>query len=197
LPPILLRAETVEWLQQLPGEAANDDLERCYGFAHALNADRQLTRETIDDEGFRWRLEILDPTGTRVLETALSRQVVRAEHLRSDRRKLGPVAYNHLFEVKTAYRRNKLATRVYEAEGELYRRWGLREIHMTAMHDGLWVWTRREFGFRPANAGALAAEYPGWARARGQPLQPPQDIVDYPEEFLRSRNQLDLYKVLA
>jgi hypothetical protein len=110
--------------------------------------------------------------------------------------KRGPVAYNHRFELRPIARRQGIATRVYEAEGELYRRWGQREIHMTAMHDGLEVWVKK-FGFLPANAGALAAEYPGWARARGQPLEPPLDVREYPADFLRSRNQLDLYKVLT
>ena len=195
-PPILLRAVTVEWLQELPGTVANDDLEKCYGFEHALNADRKLLRETINDRSFMWHLEILDATGARVLEYPLAREVVREEQLRSAR-SVGPVVYNRLIEVLVANPRQGLASRMYEAEGELYRRWGLREIHMTAVHDGLWVWTRKEFGFQPANAGALAAEHPGWARLRGQPIQPPEDVVDYPEEFLRSRNQLDLYKVIA
>jgi GNAT superfamily N-acetyltransferase len=104
--------------------------------------------------------------------------------------------YNHLFRLKEKARRQGIGALLYDAEGELYRRWGLSEIHMTAMDDGLEVWVKK-FRFLPVNAGALAAEYPGWARPRAQPIEPPEDPADYPSAFLRSRNQLDLYKVLV
>lgn len=200
LPPILLRAATVEWLAKLPGEAAADDFDRCYAFEHRLNAERRLTKEHVFTSGhrehFMWWLEILDHAGERILEGPLSREVLRSEVLHGRPGAEGPTVYNHLFKLKEYARRQGLGTLLYNAEGELYRRWGLSEIHMTAMDDGLEVWVKK-LGFLPVNAGALAAEYPGWARARAHPLEPPLNAVDYPSEFLRSRNQLDLYKVLA
>jgi hypothetical protein len=74
---------------------------------------------------------------------------------------------------------------------------GLREIHIDARDDGLEVWVKY-FGFLPRLPDLLAAQYVRWARGRkGCDPEPPRQAMDYPVEFLKSRDTLELYKVIS
>lgn len=67
---------------------------------------------------------------------------------------------------------------------------------MSARDDGLVVWIK-DFGFLPRSLPLLAEEYIRWTRQRrGVAQEPPTRAADYPPEFLRSRDSLDLFKVL-
>lgn len=197
--PVILSASSVQWLQQLPGVATAADLDLAYSFAHPLNQARELARESLagsgTDEHLLWWLKIYAASQEEVLEAPLARKVYRSMQLRSARGN-GPVVYNALFQIKRSFRRQGLAKSVYVAEGVLYKKWGVREIHMNAREDGLVVWIK-EFGFLPQSLPFLATEYIQWARQRRDVArEPPTRAADYPSEFLRSRDSLELFKVI-
>lgn len=195
---MILSVATVRWLQRLPGTVAAHDLDVAYSFAHPLNQSRELAKEVLttdaDDEHLLWWMKIYTVDRKEVLEAPLARKVYDRAPLRSVREN-GPVVYNALFQVKQSFKRQGLAKSVYEAEGALYKKWGLREIHINAREDGLVVWMK-SFGFLPRLPKILATDYAGWARQRGLPPKPPDHATDYPAEFLRSRDSLELFKVI-
>lgn len=197
--PVVLSVANVQWLQQLPGVVATSDLDVTYSFAHPLNQSRELVRESLaagtDDEHLLWWMKIYAADRTEVLEAPLARKVYRNLPLRAAREN-GPVVYNALFQVKHGFKRQGFARSVYAAEGALYKKWGVKEIHMNARDDGLVVWMKG-FGFLPRSLPLLAAEYVRWARQRPNVAQePPALAADYPPEFLRSRDSLELFKVI-
>lgn len=197
--PIVLSAASVAWLQQLPGVVTANDLDETYRFEHHLNQSRELVKESLavgrDDENLLWWMKICAASGEEVLDAPLARKVFKDFPLRAGRER-GPVVYNALFQVKPAFKRQGLANRLYKAEGILYKKWGVREIHIDAREDGLVVWIKC-FGFLPRSPSVLPADYPGWARQRkGVAPDPPAHPSDYPEEFLRSRSSLELFKVI-
>jgi hypothetical protein len=196
---MVLSSTNVQWLRQLPGASvAENDLVDTYGFPHPLNHTRVLLRQLVmgagDDEHLLWWLDIHDENRERVLEAPLARKIHRSFPLRSIRAN-GPVAYNALFKIKASFRDRDLAKHLYAAEGVLYKKWGVKEIHIVAHDDGLVVWIKK-FGFLPRRPGALATVYANWAHRSGVPPVPPARPADYPESFLRSLNSLELYKVV-
>jgi len=197
---MILSSANVEWLRQLSGaEVAANDLDDTYGFHHPLNHSRNLSKQMVvtsgDGEHLLWWIEFYDVNRERVLDAPLARKVHRSYPLHSVRAN-GPVVYNALFRIKASFKGRGLAKSLYTAEGALYRKWGLKEIHINALDDGLVVWVKK-FGFLPRLPGVLATEYADWARRKGIDPSPPVQPADYPEEFLRSRNSLELYKVVS
>jgi hypothetical protein len=197
--PIVLSVANVQWLQQLHGVVAANDLDVAYSFVHPLNQSRELTRESLaagaDDEHLLWWMKIYAANREEALDAPLARKVYRSMPLVSVREN-GPVVYNALFQVKQSFKRQGLATKVYAAEGVLYKKWGVREIHMNAREDGLVVWVKG-FGFLPQSPPSLATQYVRWARQRHDVArEPPAHVADYPSEFLRSRDSLELFKVI-
>jgi hypothetical protein len=130
-----------------------------------------------------------------VFDAPLARKIYRSMPPRSVREN-DPVVYNALFQLKHNFRRQGLAKSVYAAEGVLYKKWGVREIHMNARDDELVVWVK-DFGFLPRSLPFLATEHVQWARQRRDLApEPPTRAADYPSEFLRSRDSLELFKVI-
>jgi hypothetical protein len=195
---VSLSATNVQWLKQLPGTVAEDDLDVAYGFAHPLNGSRRLSKETLSgsgkDEHLLWWITIYDTKEEPVLEAPLARKIYARTPLRSVREN-GPIVYNALFKIKEGFQRQGLAKHLYAAEGVLYRKWGLKEIHINARDDGLIVWVKN-FGFLPQLPDVLATEYGDWAGRRGLDPTPPVRAADYPAEFLRARDTLELFKVV-
>jgi len=195
---VVLSATNLRWLEQLPGSVAADDLDVTYSFPHELNHSRELAKQILqgsgDDENLLWHIQIYNADGEKVLKAPLSRKIYASTPLRAVREN-GPVVYNALFLVNERFKRQGLAKRVYTAEGRLYKKWRLREVHLNAREDGLVVWVK-SFGFLPRLPAVLATEYEDWAQRRRMDPTPPSRPADYPEEFLRSRDTLDLYKVI-
>lgn len=196
---MVLSAANVQWLKQLPGPVTEDDLEVTYGFAHPLNRSRELARETLarsgSDEHLLWWVKIYNADEEQVLDAPLARKVHMNKRLSSVREN-GPVVYNALFRIKESFKRQGLATSLYAAEGMLFKKWGVKELHIDARDDGLVVWVK-SFGFLPRLPGVLATEYGNWARRRGLDPTPPERAADYPAEFLRARDTLELFKVIG
>jgi hypothetical protein len=62
------------------------------------------------------------------------------------------------------------------------------------MGPGIWV---TKFGFKPRDPEPLAEQYECWTARRGERQDAPDDPAMYPMDFLNSRTQLLLYKVLG
>ena len=196
---MVLSSTNVQWLRQIPGASvAAHDLSDTYGISHPLNDSRELSKQIVersgDEEWLLWGLKIYDANREQVLEAPLVRKVYRSRPLRSVRSN-GPVAYNALFKIKARFKGQGLAKHLYAAEGELYKKWGVKEIHIVAHEDGLVVWIKK-FGFLPRRPGALATMYASWAQRRNIAQSPPISPADYPESFLQSLDSLELYKVI-
>lgn len=195
---MVLSATNIQWLKKLPGMVAEDDLEVAYRFVHPLNRSRELVKETLagagDDEHLLWWIKIYNADQEQVLDAPLARKIHTSKPLRSVREN-GPVVYNALFKIRDSFKHQGLAKSLYAAEGLLYKKWGVREIHMNARDDGLVVWVKN-FGFLPRLPRVLATEYAEWARRRGISPSPPERAADYPAEFLRARDTLELFKVI-
>lgn len=60
---------------------------------------------------------------------------------------------------------------------------------------GRFVWMRKPFCFRPANPALLAASFRRWSQQRFGEVRPaPESPCDYPVEFLKIFQELDLFK---
>jgi GNAT superfamily N-acetyltransferase len=193
-----LADDDVAWLATELGRVVEaHDLERTYDFDHEMNRRRELAEARRDPakREFVWKLWFFDGAGTSVLESPLARKVLGAAPLFSGVPRVGSIAYNALIFVRPEFRRRGFATAVYLQEHDLYLRWGIHEIQMRAQRDGPVVW--RKFGFVPADPEVLAAEYPGWARQRKLTTEVPPTFAEYPDDFLISRQEIVMYKVLS
>ena len=186
------------WLRSsVSGVVDELDLDRTYRFQHDLNASRCLERQHASERDFLWRLLFFDGHGSGILNEPVARKLCAALPYWG-RRGVGPVAFNARFSLKECYWGQQFATAVYASERDLLLRWGIKEIQMVATDNGPAVWTRRRFGFRPKDSGALAEKYVSWAnRQRGDvQLEPPTDPAEYPLDFLRTVSELFLYRTL-
>ena len=194
---LLLTDTSMQWLACLPGAVDQHDLTRTYAFVHPLNHRRSLARQVVSgDEGdLMWWIEFFNIDGRAVTDPALSRRVFRAKAFFGSAGD-GPVAYNAYFRIADEFKRAGFASAVYDSEDALYRRWEIREVHISAHDEGLVVWIKK-FGFLPAEPGVLAEDFATWSRLRREPNRVPAQPADYPDAFLRERGILDVYKVLS
>jgi len=134
-----------------------------------------------------------------ILETDLQRWLCDNKRLlgRSGRSK---VAYRVRFYVRRNFQGKGFARYILAREEELFRRWGAREIQVTAMDDGRWVWTREKFGYSipVADFDLLQQRYVEWQRERGAvDINRARVLSDFPKDFLLSAtSSVPLYKDL-
>lgn len=186
----------VAWLMAEGVDAREDDLAQTYGFEHRLNERRALTRCRLEPpeppERLSWHVEFYAAEEA-VLEGPLARRL--QPRGRDHQGTVARIVTNATFYLLPKHQRKGFAHAVYQAEATLYRRWGVREIHLQAQRDGLSVWIKK-FGFLPVDPGPVFAGYSAWARRKRLAPQPPDHIHDLPDEYLQTRQQLDLYKVI-
>jgi GNAT superfamily N-acetyltransferase len=110
------------------------------------------------------------------------------------------VACRVKFYVRRNFQAKGFALYILGKEEELFRRWGAREIQVTAMEDGRWVWTRPKFGYSiPIVDFQLHQQrYIEWQRETGvATVVRAAALADFPREFLLSAtSSLLLYKEL-
>ena len=194
---MILSAQAVTWLHatlEAPSPASND-LEKTYDFSHALNARRECKELTQQpQQSLVWAIRFFDQNDEPILYGELKREVFAEFPLTSEPGSRAAIAQNKLFWLADSFKKQGFARAIYEREMALYRSWGIREIHLTAVDDGLVVWIKR-FGFLPVKPDLLEEDYEGWARTwqRDPTPVPPCNL---PDDFLKSRDKLDLYKVL-
>src|SRR5262245_41975033 len=148
---MVLRPDVLERLRGMPGAVADDDFQRTYAFTHPMNAAQRLrsNHPLPGPDGVQWQIELFDATGTPLCDGWLARNAYCSHPLVASRGR-GAVARNARFVLSPTFRRRGVATALYASEETLYRRWGIREIHITAQQDGPVVWVRG-FGFRLAD----------------------------------------------
>lgn len=167
---------SVEWLRgALTGPVDALDLDATYSFDHELNGSRSLARQMHSERDLVWQLLVYEPGGDCLFcpeGGPLARKIVAAAPLYGGSRpSTGPVAFNAAFFLKREFRRRGFGTAVYAHEGDLYRRWGIREVQINATQDGPVVWLKR--GFLPKEPGSLKTLYPSWAARNGYDPTPP------------------------
>ena len=192
---LVLSEAALAWLADRGLVAVPLDLQETYSFSHEAVTARFLTRLEVKSHSLLWAV-MLHCDGESILDRNLARRLVQDWQLAS-RPEKGLIAYNAEFYLKEEFRRRRVASTVYPREFDLYRRWGVPEIHMMAQEQGRLVWLR-QFGFRPPSdvAVMLQTEYAGWAEKRGLSTTAPIDPIDYPDEFLLARHELKLFKVV-
>lgn len=195
---VRLEPHICEWLREnLQVVVSDDDLATTYDFAHAFNAHRELAKQqtsSVGDENLLWQIEFFDANGAKPLEAPLARRIFAAVKLYSVRAK-GVVALNAHLALRAGNEKQGFGRVIYAREDELYRRWGVREIHLKALGDGPIVWIKK-FNFVPQRPQFLAEEYRAWAPRNGYSATPPTDPINYPDAFLSHHEGLMLYKVL-
>lgn len=188
----------LSWLHaKLDGRGQEDDLERTYAFSHELNADQILKKCTNlpTYEDLLWWVGFLCRDKAEVLDAPLARRLFPNQRLWSMPGAAGPVALNGHICVRSEFKRRGFARAIYQAERELYLRWGVREVQIRALGDGPSVWVRH-FGFLPKEPELLENRYSEWAARNGRSREPPPTAADYPEAFLSTHQGLMLYKVV-
>lgn len=194
-----ISATSLQWLAAHAIVGHEADLETTYAFKHEYNARREITEQVTPNQSLRWRVDICATDGARVVESPIVRQIFPSSALWSPGRSTGVVVYNHAFILVEAFRHAGVGRALYDAEDRLYRRWTVREVHLQAQQDGLVVWPKLGFTTTPDRLALLRQEYTSWAR-RAKSAPPavwPDALDEFPAEFLRSRGQLDMFKVLA
>jgi hypothetical protein len=195
-PTLQLTAECVAVLKKHGAAAYRLDLAEAYSFEHPLNSSRELQTLWAGRTRVFWGIDFFDPSGNKVLEVPLGRNVGPAPLFETPGRD-GLVAVNDIFRIRPTYQRQLLSKAVYARENELYRVWNVSEIQVFAMWDGPVVWVQKE-DFLPRDPDLVADQYAEWAKEQNLNAHPPEHPRDYPESFLRtfSEKGLALYKVL-
>jgi hypothetical protein len=196
---VRLSGPTVEWLRRCcNADAADDDLERTYEFPHALNGKRTLKKEQVcptTQSFLLWWIEFFTSERQSVLEYPLSRKYYPDHPLASRAGARANIAFNAVLRVADQFKGNGFARAVYGVEEQLYRKWKVAEVQLNAIDDGCVVWIKK-FGFEPKDPEVLKEDFPGWARMNKLDPTVPERAADYPDSFLRSRQQLHVYKVI-
>jgi hypothetical protein len=141
-------------------------------------------------------VELFDEAGAELLEGWLSRRAYPSLPLAGSPHS-GPVVRNERLVVRATFRRQGLATGVYLSEDTMYRKWGVREVHLTATEDGPIVWLRQGFRFR--DEAAVLRSYAAWANRQRPPKPAVSNPAELPEAFLRhlGYGTVELVKVLT
>jgi GNAT superfamily N-acetyltransferase len=197
-----IRKDVLDWLLETGFQAAVDDLSITYSFAHPLNHQREVVRQSLSlpprDPSALWGIQFFAEDGQQLLDRGdLCRKVFSSLVLAAGGGR-GRVAYHATFYLKPQFQNRGFGGAVHQSELALYRKWGIREIQLTAFDEGRVVWPRK-FGFRPIPIleSILHAEYPAWAARNRKDPSRRDNILEYPDEFFLSRQQLDMYKVVA
>lgn len=197
VPGLVLDGSILAWLHGLCPSAQPDDLDVTYNLSHPLNHSRTGAVSVQRASRLFWKVEFFEAGGRPVLDGWLARNLLPSFPLVS-MPGTGVVVRNERLHVLLTYRGQGFASAVYDSEDRLYRRWGVREIHLTAEKDGPVVWVKKR-GFVPQDIELVRADWRRWCRRTGHPLEFPDDVSQLPEEFLLScysAGHLELYKVL-
>lgn len=184
------------WLMAEGVDAREDDLAQTYGFKHRLNESRALTRCRLEPpeppERLSWHVEFYAAEEA-VLEVPLARLFEpRGEDCTGA---VARIVLNATFYLLPIHQRSGFARALYEAEEALYRRWGVREVHIEALRSGPLVWIKK-FGYQPRDPEPLLIGYPSWARSRaGMPTYITR-VEDLPDAYLAQLDHVSLYKVI-
>jgi hypothetical protein len=186
-----LTAEGLEWVRaHLDVAATAEDLDRPYVFNHELNATRQIDDWQIEETSMAWGGNFWNAEGQETLTARLSREVLLEFELRKAER--GAIAMHHSCRVRVS--RKGFGGALHRGELDLYARWGVVEVHLHAVDDGLVVWPR--MGFQPYSLGWVVEAWDLWASERGLDPTPKANMTDYPEDFLRSLGYVHMFKVV-
>ncbi|MBM3238002.1 hypothetical protein FJZ31_17060 [Candidatus Poribacteria bacterium] len=146
---------------------------------------------------FQYSVDLFMSDGFPILERPILNKLYERKSLYS-RSGYGRVANQVYFMVEFPYRKCGLLSYLNPREEQLFQRWGAKEIHLTAAWDGKVIW--RRFGYQPPEDefAILGLRYQHWATIHGIEYQEPQNINDFPEEFLKDDcvKLITMYKVL-
>ena len=196
-----LEANVVTWLDEnLPDGAVDPfDLEETYS---GLDQDFVPTPTLIQQQlgrnwtppFFKWRLTFAHADGREIVDPPLQRKVYGDLPLYGGGR--GVVVENDAFHIQEPFQGKGFARAVCGSEEALFNRWGVREIHLTAIEAGRVVWLKK-FGFVPVYTSLLAEEYEAWhADHPALGPEPPLTPAEYPVPFLYSLERIMLWKEL-
>jgi GNAT superfamily N-acetyltransferase len=148
----------------------------------------QVLERTADGTRVICQVSFRTDTGESVLDKELERWLCDNKNLLS-RPGRARVVCRVKFYVRRNFQGSGLAEYILRQEEELFRRWGAKEIQVTAMDDGRWVWTRAKFGYGipVVDFNLLQQAYKEWQRATNAPVIHRADTVaDFPRDFLLS-----------
>lgn len=189
MPP--LSADGLDWTQRhLVVSARASDFDDAYAFEHHLNRTRNVSDWLIGQQSLSWRGNFWDEHGVATLVVDLSREIALNFPLRLAAR--GAVASHHTCRVRV--HRTGFGRKLHENELALYKKWGVVEVHLDAMDDGLEVWPK--LGFEAYSPGIVVEAWEAWADALGHDPKPFPKMRDYPRDFLRSLGYVHMYKVV-
>ena len=144
--------------------------------------------------GVEYSVVLIDTKGNQILDNIniyIKRYLFPDKELwsllcKNNQRIFGRVAYNSAFFLSPKYCKKGIGKTIYGLEENLYKKWGAREIHMTAARDGKAVW--RKFGFILFcdDVGNVEKMYKEWCRDNNIEYSELKDINRYPEKFLLS-----------
>lgn len=195
-----LEESLVGWLRRTLCPTADDaELDRCYAFAHPLNADRDIACNGVDPDDatqtLNWHVRFYDEAhGCLHHDNSWASRAALPAMVRWGAGGVGPVALNHFFKLKVEFQKHGFATALYAAEEALYRRWGIVEIQIHALWAGRVVWPR--MGFLPKEPELMLIALRVWQEQEGWHGPLPSEFKNYPAEFLLNLDYILLYKVL-
>ncbi len=194
-----LSDDVIDWLNEKLDDPIvfADDLDRTYAFDHEFNGSSELLSQEVEPVRrghVRWRVGFTHPDGRELLELPMQRTVYPELGLCRGGR--GPLVENDSFHLVPAFWRRGFGSSVYASEARLFRRWGVREIHLTAVELGRVVWLKG-FDFLPVNGPGLELEYKAWLSKHPENPKLPFPPKDYPEPFLYSLESIMLFKALT
>jgi GNAT superfamily N-acetyltransferase len=171
------------------------DVRRTYLAAPTLQIDDaktdisfQVSTKTADGTRVDYLVGFRTSTGEPILETALQRWLCNNKRLLGQPGR-SRVAYRVRFHVRSNFQGKGFAYYILMREEDLFRRWGAKEIQVTAMDDGRWVWTRRQFGYSMpvADFQLLQQRYIEWQReTSAAAIVRAKTMFDFPRAFLLS-----------
>jgi hypothetical protein len=160
----------------------------------------QVTERTSDGNKLRYSVNFYLHSGDPVLDQQMERWLSDKKRLLEKPEVRAKVAFRVKFYCRLPLRGAGLATFIIPREEDAYRKWGAREIHVLAMDDGLWVWTRPRFGYRITEADfeTLKQKHKDWQRGKGSTqVVEVGRLEDFPRDFFETAvNFLPLFKVL-
>jgi GNAT superfamily N-acetyltransferase len=159
-----------------------------------------VSERTGDGNKLTYSVKLYLESGDPVLDREMERWLSDNKRLLQNPEVRAKVAFRVKFYCRSTFRGAGLATYLIPREEDAFRKWGAREIHVLAMDDGLWVWTRPQFGYTitQGDLQSLKQKHRDWQRARGSTqLVEISRLDEFPRDFFETGvSFLSLFKVI-
>ena len=128
---------------------SNDDIKEIYDSVTSHNLETSFLRPRCEDkESKNIKVDIkINNEELTSLNTPVQREFYQEKKL-YNQENYGKVVEHMTFIINEKYRRQGIAKSIHESELKIYRKNGFKQIQLSAVHDGVLVWSKLLYKYK-------------------------------------------------